>query len=254
MKQRLLDLAARVDALSLRERGMLFAAVAAAMVFLVHTVALGPLLKTQDALRAQIDQQRNNMMGLDGEITAKVRAYENDPDAPTRARLASVKDQTARMHNALLAMEHGLVPAERMGPLVESILRANGRLKLVSMRTLPVEPVTGEQPGNAPEARAQAPAAQPAQPVGLSPVLVKPAAQPGEAPALPKAGELLYRHGVEVTVRGSYLDMVDYMSALEAMPTRLFWGRAQLDVEQYPSARLTLTLYTLSLDRKWMKL
>ena len=76
------------------------------------------------------------------------------------------------------------------------------------------------------------------------------AAAPGQAPA----PALLYRHGVEVTVRGNYLDMIDYMSALEAMPTRLFWGRAQLDVEAYPAARLTLTLYTLSLDRKWMKL
>jgi MSHA biogenesis protein MshJ len=59
---------------------------------------------------------------------------------------------------------------------------------------------------------------------------------------------------VELTARGSYLDMVDYMAALEALPTQLFWGRAQLDVEEYPTVRLTLTLYTLSLDEKWMKL
>jgi MSHA biogenesis protein MshJ len=38
------------------------------------------------------------------------------------------------------------------------------------------------------------------------------------------------------------------------MPTQLFWGRAQLDVEDYPVSRLTLTLYTLSLDAKWMTL
>jgi MSHA biogenesis protein MshJ len=57
-----------------------------------------------------------------------------------------------------------------------------------------------------------------------------------------------------VTLRGSYLDMVDYMTALESLPTQLFWGKAQLDVEDYPSVRLTLTLYTLSLDEKWMKL
>jgi MSHA biogenesis protein MshJ len=128
-------------------------------------------------------------------------------------------------------MEHGLVPPERMAPLVDTILRANARLKLVSMRTLPVESMTalGAEPQ---AAAAPAPAAA------------------GAAPAT----ELLYRHGVEVTVRGNYLDMVDYMSALEAMPTRLFWGRAQLDVEEYPASRLTLTLYTLSLDRKWMKL
>jgi MSHA biogenesis protein MshJ len=48
--------------------------------------------------------------------------------------------------------------------------------------------------------------------------------------------------------------MVDYMGALEALPAQLFWGKAQLQVEQYPTVRLTLTLYTLSMDPKWMKL
>jgi MSHA biogenesis protein MshJ len=48
--------------------------------------------------------------------------------------------------------------------------------------------------------------------------------------------------------------MVDYMHALETLPTQLFWGKAQLDAEEYPNVRLTLTLYTLSLDPKWMKL
>ncbi len=38
------------------------------------------------------------------------------------------------------------------------------------------------------------------------------------------------------------------------MPTQLFWGKAKLEVEEYPNARLTLTLYTLSLDQKWMTL
>jgi MSHA biogenesis protein MshJ len=55
-------------------------------------------------------------------------------------------------------------------------------------------------------------------------------------------------------VRGNYLDMIDYMNALETLPTQLFWGGAQLVVEEYPTSRLTLTLYTLSLDPKWLKL
>ena len=224
MKQRLLALMARVDALTLRERGLLFAAVAAIIVFIGHTAVLGPIYREHAALRTQIGQQQNNLMGLDGEITAKVLAYQVDPDAPAREKLEAIKQETAALGDSLLAMEHGLVPPERMAPLVDTILRANARLKLVSMRTLPVESMTA---------------------LGA-------AAQGGGGAAA--ATELLYRHGVEVTVRGNYLDMVDYMSALEAMPTRLFWGRAQLDVEEYPASRLTLTLYTLSLDRKWMKL
>lgn len=231
LKQRVTELGARIDALTLRERGLLFAAAAAVIVFVGHTMVLGPIYRAQDLLRDQISQQRNNMIGLDGEITAKVQAYQVDPDAPARARLQAVQQETAALGDSLLAMEHGLVPPERMAPLLDTILRANGRLKLVSMRTLPAEGV-GAPAG----ADKTAPAAAPAR------------------DAAAKPADLLYRHGVEVTVRGNYLDMVDYMSALEAMPTRLFWGRAQLDVEEYPASRLTLTLYTLSLDRKWMKL
>lgn len=229
MKARLLELMARIDALTLRERGLLFAAVAAVLVFVGHSMVLGPIYREQDLLRRQIGQQQNNLMGLDGEIAAKVQAYQVDPDAPAREKLQAIRQESAALGDSLLAMEHGLVPPERMAPLVDTILRANARLKLVSMRTLPVESMSS---------------------LGAQAAAVAPPATSGQVPS----PVLLYRHGVEVTVRGNYLDMVEYMSALEAMPTRLFWGRAQLDVEEYPSARLTLTLYTLSLDRKWMKL
>ena len=62
-----------------------------------------------------------------------------------------------------------------------------------------------------------------------------PSAGPAPAAAAPAAASdvpLLYRHGVEVTVRGNYLDMVDYMSALEAINNFVFgemWGREGLD-------------------------
>ncbi|WP_432377445.1 hypothetical protein [Duganella sp. P38] len=73
-------------------------------------------------------------------------------------------------------------------------------------------------------------------------------------PAPRKPRELLYRYGVEIVLQGGYVDMVNYMAALESLPVQLFWGKAQLDAQQFPNSRLTLTLYTLSLDQKWMKL
>ncbi|MCC2959208.1 hypothetical protein LK540_02050 [Massilia sp. IC2-278] len=242
MKQQWIKLATRVDALSLRERIMVFAACAAAIVFLMHFFALGPQLRKQDALNAQITQQQNNIEGIDNEIRARVEAAQNDPDAAVRTRLAAVRRETEELSGQLRAMQNGLVAPERMAPLLDSILRANGRLTLVSVRTLPVESVleAGRRAaGSAPNA-APAPAPAPA-----------PAAQ---AQAEPGSAGLLYRHGVEITVRGNYLDMIAYMNALEGLPTQLFWGRAQLEAETWPASRLTLTLYTLSLDRKWMKL
>jgi len=231
IKQRILALAARIDALSLRERGMVFGATIAVLAFAGHTVVLAPQDAKQAALRTQIAQQQAASAAIDAEITARVEGSRIDPDAQSRTRLNSMQQEMGQLGSELLALEHGLVPPERMGPLVEGILRANGRLKLVSMRTLPAEPLAA--PGTVPAA---------------------PVAAAGTAPAAGSDVPLLYRHGVEVTVRGNYLDMVDYMSTLDAIPTRMFWGRAQLDVETYPTARLTLTLHTLSLDRQWMKL
>ena len=228
MKERILILRARIDALSLRERALVCLAACTLLAFLGHALVLAPMDAAQEALRAQIAQQRTGMAAIDEAITGRVQAFQLDPDAQARTRLNALRQEMGQLGDQLLAIEHGLVPPERMGPLIDGILRANGRLKLVSMRTLPVEPLA-EKAAPAP---APAPAATPA----------------------PAAAPLLYRHGIEVTVRGNYLDMVDYMSALDAMQTRMFWGRAQLDVEEYPAARLTLTLHTLSLDRQWMKL
>lgn len=230
MKQRWLAFAARIDALSQRERIMLFAAAAASLVFLGQSGVIGPLLRKQELLRSEIVQQQNSIAGINAEIIQKLKEAEADPDAAARARLGETRAESARLGDSLRAMQQGLVAPDRVAPLLESILRANGRLKMVSVRTLPVEPLSG---------------------IGAR--KEEAAAESAAAKAAPKR-ELLFRHGVEITVRGSYLDMVDYMSALEALPTQLFWGKAQLEVEEYPSVRLTLTLYTLSLDEKWMKL
>ena len=113
------------------------------------------------------------------------------------------------------------LPPERMTGLLEKILRAHRSLRLASLRTLPEE------------------------------LPVAPAPKAGEA-APPPA--LLHRHGVELVLQGSYPDMVAYMAALEGMQGQIFWGSAAMKVDTHPSATLTLVVYTISLDKKWLKL
>jgi len=239
MKARLRALANRINARTLRERMMLFGATTAVIVFLLYSLFLNPLLVRQAALRAQVSQQQGNISGIDSEIGAMLQAYELDPNAVANARLAVLDLETTQLSASLRTMQKGLVAPENIAPLLETILKANGRLQLVSMRTLPASPFgDAALPLNA---AGKPPAAQSATSIVA-------------APAPTAASDLLYRHGVELTVRGNYLDMVAYLDALEALPTRLFWAGAALEVEQYPNARLSLTVYTLSLDKKWMTL
>ncbi len=236
MKQQLLQqwikLSTKLDALTLRERAMVFAAVVASILFLLYTTSVEPLLNKQKLLRGQIRQQQNQVAGIDMEIAAMAQGFVVDPDVATRDKLQAVRHEIDTTSAGLMAVQKGLVAPDKIAPLLEQLLRGNGKLKLMSMKTLPV---TGLNE-----------AVLPAEPA--------PAAAPAPAKATPKPRELLYRHGVEIVLQGSYLDMISYMEALESLPVQLFWGKARLDAQQYPNSRLTLTLYTLSLDQKWMKL
>jgi MSHA biogenesis protein MshJ len=231
MKRYWTTLAARIDRATLRQRIGLFLACAAVVLYMLFMLAFDPLLREQARLRAQMAQQRAAMAGIDTQITTLVDAFARDPDTASRQRLATARAETRTLGDSLASMQKGLVAPEQMAPLLQTILRANGRLQLVALATLPVTAVGGPPPS-----------------------AVSAAAAPVAAAPAPPVTGLLYRHGVQVTVRGSYGDMIDYMAALERLPTQLFWGQTQLAVEDYPRTQVTLTLYTLSLDSKWMKL
>ena len=244
LQQQWIKLSTKLDAMTLRERAMVFVAVTAAILFLIFTMAVEPMLAKQKLLLAQIKQQQNQIAGIDLEITAKAQGFNLDPDAQERLRLQSARAEIDRISAGLLAVQKGLVAPEKIAPLLENLLSGHGKLRLMAMKTLPVSGMSESFAASAPPvAGGTASVAAPAQPN-----------QPPPPAAAQKPRELLYRHGVEIVLQGSYLDMISYMAALEALPVQLFWGKASLDAQQYPNSRLTLTLYTLSLDQKWMKL
>lgn len=64
-----------------------------------------------------------------------------------------------------------------------------------------------------------------------------------------EGGSQLYRHGVEMTIRGRYFDLLQYLTELEALPLSLLWGSGELQVEEYPEVKLTLQIHTLNPHR-----
>jgi MSHA biogenesis protein MshJ len=82
----------------------------------------------------------------------------------------------------------------------------------------------------------------PGRPIKLESLRTLPAVQV-------QGGGELYRHGLEMTLRGSYFDLMQYLSDLEKMPARLLWGGVELQVDKYPEVRLSMQVHTLSTQR-----
>ena len=215
----------KIDGMSLRERAVIFLAAAFVVVASVNAVLLNPLLVKQTALSAQLVQKQEKMKELQAQLQAHSQARRDDQYSPLRTRLAQLKQRLQEQDGYLQSHRDRLVEPDKMAGLLEQVLNKNDKLQLVELKTLPA-----------------------------SLLVEKPQAAASQSPAadLSAGQKQVFKHGIQITVRGGYLDMLRYLAALEKMPVQMFWGEVSLSVEKYPDAVLTLTLYTLSLDKTWL--
>lgn len=213
MIEQLKILAERVDALSLRQRVMVFGGVALILVFVGHTLLIQPLREREKRLRGEIAQQQEEMTTIKAELPRLAKGSQSDPDAANRARRAALLEELRRLNSRIVDEQRRFTPPDRMRGVLEEILERNRKLALIDLKTLPVVPVAGQRPG-----------------------------QPGG----------MYRHGIELSVKGTYAELYEYLRALEKLPNQIYWARAELSVQAHPTLVLKLTVHTLSFDRAWL--
>ncbi|MFY9316584.1 MAG: hypothetical protein WAO95_13615 [Burkholderiales bacterium] len=227
MKRLWLQYVTKMEAASLRERLMIFAAAAVAVIALASSVLIEPELAKQRRLSRDVEQRQGEIRKLQEQLQQMALARQSDPDQATRKRIEVQRARAAELEVKLKEEQRKFVSHERIGALLEELLGRNRRLQLVDMRTLPVAAID-------PAAPAQKPAAE------------KPAA------ARPAAPGTIYRHGVEITITGTYLDLLNYLRDLEKLPSQMYWGKLDLAVAAHPKVTLKLSVYTMSLDLAWL--
>jgi MSHA biogenesis protein MshJ len=216
--------AALLNARNSRERTLIFVMVLVVVWGLLSALFLDPLLAKKKRLTLEANQQQTQMQQLRAQIENVLSGGRVDPDAATRARLAALNHKLEQSRAALQSVRQSLVPPEKMARLLEDVLTQNRNLRLVSLKTLPVSGVL-EMPTDA---------------------------APHKTEEKTPAGLAIYKHGVEIAVSGSYAELTQYLDTMEKLPWRMIWGKAEMRVEEYPLVTLTITLYTLSMDKTWL--
>jgi MSHA biogenesis protein MshJ len=200
---------AYVDAMSLRERVILFACASLLIVGIAYAAMIDPMLGNQKAMIATAARDQSQLAAVRGQIEKLVQEEQADARRPELAALRELERRIAGIERDLAIKQRGFLAPERLPALLKEMLGRGPAVRLESLRLLP-------------------------------------------SAAMPKPVEL-YRHGVEITLKGSYFDLVQYLAQLEKLPDRLLWGSVQLQVEEYPQVKLTLVVYTLSKQRSLLK-
>lgn len=219
LKARFKVWADRVDAMSVRERGLVFFAVIVVLYLIAQNVVFGPLRAEQGRFENEIKAKREQVRNVDNQISALVAGVPIDADARNRAKLAALTRQLQELDAHMDRMTVGMVSPQEMAKLIEQMLSRNKKLALVKLEALAAKPI------------------EPA-PTGAG------AEKPPEA--------AVYRHGMRVVLQGRYFDIVEYLKALEQLPWKVFWGEVSLETDKYPISSVSFVVYTLSRNPGWI--
>lgn len=205
--------AARINAMSLRERIFLFTAFIAGSLALADSLWLSPAQATYQKLAQQFDKQSVQLQRARGDLNTNAGPIETVQSL--RAEIVAV---TVSMDAVNLAIKDLSTSALREAPLAQvlvHVLRRHEGLTLMRALTLASDTATK----------------------GLTPPT-------GSAAAVPPAG-LLTRQGVELTVSGPYAELTRYLEMLEKVLPRMRWGTMTLKSEKLPP-ELTLQLFMVA--------
>lgn len=222
---------AQFAALTQREKIIVTFAVVFGIAYLGFNFGLEPQLNKGRIAAKAIQQATNDKAAMQPQLEL-LKSRNADPDTSNRERLEQINRQLVESGERIAKFQTTMVPPERMQAFLESVLRQNRNLELMALKTLP------------------------ALPVGALPATRKAdLSADGDAGAThkttPAAPAGIYQHGIEITLAGSYNDLLGYLNDLEKTPQRVMWNSVSLSAN-YPRSVMTLRVYTLSLDKHWL--
>jgi len=224
VKEQLLKLRERLEALSERERGMALLVVIVLLYTMLDALLLTPLLAEQKALLVKEQQANQQLEMVSLALIAMAERQIQDPDRETRVRIDAAKAEIGHIDTALFEFSKQLIPPREMTHMLERVLKDEKGLKLISAESMrPTALMTG-QPGKEESA---------------------------EGVVQSTMGGI-YRHGLRLEIEGGYMQTLAYLRKLEQMPWKIYWDSVEYKVNRYPVARATITVNTLSFNENWI--
>lgn len=241
MKKSWLSLSVKFESLNRRERWMVACAILAVMFAIINSLLISPILARQKIMSSELATDQAQINNLTQQIIAYSNQVVIDPDAGNKQRLMELNNEIKLLETQLSGLQNTLINPDKMPELLRTLLKKNGSLQLIELNTTPAKGLLDADASD----KNTAVSADPLNSTSKLNVTTQ---------DLP-----VFKHGVEITVEGHYSDLLAYVSDLEKMPWHVLWSKAAMNEEssidrEWPTNRLKITVYTLSLDKTWLSI
>lgn len=215
MKEQWDKLSTRVEALTVRERVIVLSTVAVGVLFIWGQFFFFPLQDRYKNASNSIRSMDQQQVEFANQIAVLDLQLADDPNRELLAQRQGLELQLEKMKAQIEGQLSGLIAPEKMADVLRSVLIDQRSLKLISLKNLPVEPFNMVEEG------------------------------------VESQGTALFSHSMELVVDGRYFDVLEYIKRLEQLKG-FNWQMLDYDVIDYPNARVTIRIRTLSLEEDWI--
>jgi len=211
LPQRISDIEAKLNALSVRERVIVMVTLLA-VVFGIYTfIALDPYLSKKKAVVNKLAVIATNAETTQQEIVATAKLAESNPNKLLKEQIEKQKKQNVKLNEAIHNATTTLIAPEMMPEVLGHLLSRQSRLSVKSVKSAQAVPVymgKTEEDG------------------------------------------LLYRHELELMLHGDFYQVKHYLEMIETMPKRVYFDKMNYEISEYPKGKLQLNVYTLSTKKE----
>lgn len=207
----------KVDNYSLRERVLLLLCAVAVLVGIWQLALEMPQERKRAQLNERLEQVANAQQAQSAQIAALSSALGQSGQEELRKERDALRERLSVLDEDLAALSHGLVSADQLPEILQDVLVSTTRLKLLRVRTLPVEEL-----------------------------LLSSSDESGASESDGATG--VFKHSVALKVSGTYFEVLAFLQTLEGLSWRFYWDGLDYRVSDYPNAEIDIRVYTLSAE------
>lgn len=168
-----------------------------------------------DKLTRDVQRQKSELGRLDNQILQVEADLTQDPNAPLHQRFSTLSGERDEVDIKLREQTVDLIPANKMPEVLERVLAKSKKLKVVEMKSIP--------------------------PIRMMDIN----ADSGEQVNL-------FQHGLLLVVEGDFFSIQNYLEEIESLEWRFYWKRFDYLVQEFPTAKVEIELYTLSTTKAFI--
>ncbi|MEM7293098.1 MAG: hypothetical protein AAF420_06855 [Pseudomonadota bacterium] len=225
------------DNSSIRQRLMVSAAVLVTIHAAWDFVFYQPQTQEQENYTASIFGNQESLTQLNGELQALISAGGKDD-----REVQLLEEQISQLDIQIDLASSELIRPEQMPDVLQKLLAKNQRLTVTGLKTVPA--ITVNQPTTESMTETEISGADGERNNDQNSDSQLPPSDPSFIP--------IYKHLVELEFEGDYLSALQYIQSIEHLGWRIFWDSVRIDSTEYPQSRVTVSVYTLSLDEGWI--